>query len=1226
MAKEFGYTPVNIFAACCGILASSLALTNPITAGYAAGINVATNAIIGGIQLSEKEKSLGDKLIQAIDKEWINICRNYRLPEKCLEDLKNELMGEGTSVDEFIRNLESNRRILGYGHVEDGKRHLVDSLRPIITQILMKHKEELRRDPELKWDSLFISDVARKMAVRIVETIESILSNDVNLRILVAIAANRAADREEHKEIMEAFNEIKGVFTNESRIDNDSPTPSLLTSIPKGVDLIGRDNVIKAIKEQIDQYDVVSIKADGGVGKTAVALQIVNGIKKEITSGISTFKHLAWITSTGALSNDLAKLKIQGVKEQKTLKEKEIIVSGFLQQNPSFIVIDNMDIPPSSEEVNILNTISGRTKILITSRAIIKKVHSYHLQALDTQDAILLFYTNYLDTSERLKWKDVKNRLDLYYADKIVVKSANNALLIELISKMACWQYKDELNRLWERLEKDIFGTESEFEIEVDHHANEDISGHLSKSDLRLQGHIRRLYGLAGLDEIKQEIMSFISLFPAESVIFPDVFRWAGFEVSDLKWLTDRGWIERNEEGYLVHMMVKGSVIQQNRGIVFNEDKYEDLIYELADVNQYLSKDMVYTKVRERIIVPETICKLLVEKGSKKTLAVSLYNNLAVVYLSLGNYDEALKCYKEALVIREKFLGEENPFTAVIYNNIAGVYQAQGNYVEALKHYKKAQTIYEKFLGEEHPATAMTYDNIAGVYQAQGNYAEALDYSKKAKVINETFLGEEHPTTAVTYDNIAGLYEDQGDYDEALKYYKKAVMIFKQSFGEDHPDTATTYNNMAGTYHVLGNYAEALECYKKALSVREQVLGKEHPATAATYNNIAGVYRSQGNYDEALKYYKKALAIREQVLGENHPDRATTYDNMANVYREKGDYNEALKYYLKALVIREQVLGENHLDTTKTYSHIAGLYHLQGDHDEALIYFKKALEISKNLFGEEHLNTAAAYNNIACVYEDQGDHDEALKCYKKALGTTKKVLGEEHPAIATTYNNLANVYLAQGYYVKALRYYKKALTIQEKVPGEEHPDTATTYNNMAGVHQTQGNYSKALKYNKKALAIREKVLGEEHPDTATTYNNMANVYREQENYDEALKYYKKSLAVREKVLGEEHPDTATTYNNMAGIFEVRGDYDEAMKYYKKAFVFLKKVLGENHLYTATASNNIGILLYKMGDYESARDYFENAISAFEKVPGESNPDTITTKELLNMTLEKLKIQ
>ena len=1184
MAKEFGYTPVNIFAACCGILASSLALTNPITAGYAAGINVATNAIIGGIQLNEKEKSLGDKLVQAIDKEWINICRNYRLPEKCLEDLKNELMGEGTSVNEFIRNLESNRRILGYGYVEDGKRHLVDNLRPIITQILMKHKEELRRDPEFKWDSLFISDAARKMAIRIVGTIESILSNDDNLRIRVAIAANRAADREEHKEIMEAFNEIKGVFTNESRIDYDSPTPPLLTSIPKGVDLIGRDNVIKAIKEQIDQYDVVSIKADGGVGKTAVALQIVNGIKKEITSGISTFKHLAWITSTGALSNDLARLKIQGVKEQKTLKEKEIIVSEFLQQNPSFIVIDNMDIPPSSEEVNILNTISGRTKILITSRAIIKKVHSYHLQALDTQDAILLFYTNYLNTSETLEWKDVKNRPDLYYADKIVVKSTNNALLIELISKMACWQYKDELNRLWEKLEKDIFGTESEFEIEVDHHANEDISGHLSKSDLRLQGHIRRLYGLAGLDEIKQEIMSFISLFPAESVIFADVFRWAGFEVSDLKWLTDRGWIERTGEGYLVHMMVKGSVIQQNRGIVFNEDKYEDLIYELADVNQYLSKDMVYTKVRERIVVPETICKLLVEKGSKKTHAESLYNNLAVVYLAQGNYDEALKCYKEALVIREKYFGEENPFTAVIYNNIAGAYQAQGNYVEALNYYKKALTIYEKFFGEEHPATSMAYDNIAGVYQAQGNYAEALKFSKKAKVINETYFGEEHPTTAVTYDNIAGVYEDQGDYDEALKYYKKALMIFKQSFGVDHPDTATTYNNMAGTYHVLGNYAEALECYKKALAVREQVLGKEHPATAATYNNIAGVYRSQGNYDEALKYYKKALAIREQVLGEDHPD------------------------------------------TAKTYSHIAGLYHLQGDHDEALKCFKKALEIGENLFGEKHLNTAAAYNNIACVYEDQGDYDEALNCYKKALGTTKKLLGEEHPATATTYHNLANVFLAQGYYVKALRYYKKALAIRKKVLGEEHPDTAVTYNNMAGVHQTQGNYAKALKYNKKALAIREKVLGEEHPDTATTYNNMANVYREQENYDEALKYYKKSLAIREKVLGEEHPDTATTYNNMAGIYEVRGDYDEALKYYKKAFIFLKKVLGEDHLYTATASNNIGILLHKMGDYESARDYLENAISAFEKELGESNSNTITAKELLKMTLEKLKNQ
>ena len=918
MAKEIGYTPVNIFAACCGALASALALANPVTAAYAGGISVAISAVVGGIQLNEKEKSIKDKLSKAMDSEWDRIRRDYRLTEECLAELKDELIGESTSVAKFVRNLENNSKGSGHHPVDDKKSQLVDNLRPVIIFILMKHKEELKKDPVYKWDSVFILGEARKIAVRIVGAIDSVLNNDDELKILVAIAEGRKADRREHKEIIDAVIESRDRIIEEYRKNSTFSAPISLTTIPKGVELIGRKDVIKVIREQLDQYDLVSIRADGGVGKTAVALEIANEVKKEITSGVSTFKHIAWITSSGDLNADSMSLHIPGVDDQKTLEDKVSVISSFLQQNLTFMLIDNMDTPPSVQEINLLNTISGETKILITSRVKTNKSHDYHLQTLDQQNAVRLFYKHYLDTSETLDWQDINSRSDKEYVDKIAETSYYNALLIELIAKMACWEYQDKLNALWERLEKDIFGTESEIDIEVDHHADHNKNGALSEGDLKLQGHIKSLYKLSALDKKKQEIMRFISLFPAETVLFSDAFRWAGFNLSDIKWLSDRGWIEKSGEGYLIHTIVKGSVKQQNGESVFNENEYTNLIRELADTNHYMPKDMNYSKVLERIIIPATVCELLMTSGSKTVNATILYNNIANVYYNQGQYDKALGYYDKAFTIREETLGVRSTSVATVYNNLANVYYDKGNYEDALSHYKKALEIWEKEVETEPARTATAYNNMANVYYVKGNYNDALEYYKKAKKIREEKCGTNHPDTASLYNNMAIVYSEQGNYENALEYYKMAKEIREEKLGTGHLDTAMTYNDMASMLSAQGLNEKALEYYEKAQPILEDVLGKEHPKTAMTYDGLAVVYSAQGQYDKAQEFFERARAILEKPLREVHPDTAKMYNDIASMYSAQGQYDKALKHYEKALDIREKVLGESHPHTKNT--------------------------------------------------------------------------------------------------------------------------------------------------------------------------------------------------------------------------------------------------------------------------------------------------------------------
>lgn len=127
-------------------------------------------------------------------------------------------------------------------------------------------------------------------------------------------------------------------------------------------------------------------------------------------------------------------------------------------------------------------------------------------------------------------------------------------------------------------------------------------------------------------------------------------------------------------EGDPIYTIVKGSVQLQSGNGRFDEDRYDNLIIELTDIDQYIPQGTIYTKVRERIVVPETACRLLTDKGSEKENTKCLYNNIAVVYYAQGNYEKALEYLEKALTNSEKVLGREHPDAAAMYHNIALMY------------------------------------------------------------------------------------------------------------------------------------------------------------------------------------------------------------------------------------------------------------------------------------------------------------------------------------------------------------------------------------------------------------------------------------------------------------------------------------------------------------------------------------------------------------------------
>ena len=326
------------------------------------------------------------------------------------------------------------------------------------------------------------------------------------------------------------------------------------------------------------------------------------------------------------------------------------------------------------------------------------------------------------------------------------------------------------------------------------------------------------------------------------------------------------------------------SGIEETKQELLNLSDHIVTIYQTDEINERLDryKDMEEEYLSYFETAPDGTVRLI-RKDSSNSHLLAITNtleNIAKLYDKKGDYENALKIFEKILLIREKILGVENPYTAASYNNIGFVYRNIGDYNKALEYYNKALEIQEKVFGLQHPDTATSYNNIGAVYDNIGDYNKALEYYNRALEVREKVLGVQHSYTANSYNNIGNSYNSLGDYDKAIEYHNKALKIREKLLGLQHPDTADSYNNIGAVYDNKGNYNKALEYYNKALEIQEKVLGLQHPYTAISYNNIGVVYYNTGDHNKALECYNKALEIYEKVLGKEHPDTKTVIKNI----------------------------------------------------------------------------------------------------------------------------------------------------------------------------------------------------------------------------------------------------------------------------------------------------------------------------------------------------------
>jgi len=433
-------------------------------------------------------------------------------------------------------------------------------------------------------------------------------------------------------------------------------------------------------------------------------------------------------------------------------------------------------------------------------------------------------------------------------------------------------------------------------------------------------------------------------------------------------------------------------------------------------------------------------------------------------YVDLGLYPEARKQLEQALDLRRKVLGAENPQTLRTAVKLGQLTDLLGKYAEAEALLSQTLKVERRVLGPEHPDTLACMSNLCRVFSDQAKYAQAETLYNETIELQRRVLGPERHETLANMANLGWVYLNQHKFAEAEALFRQTLEIGSRVFGPEHPDTLSAMVSLAWAYELEKKYAQAEGLENQALEIQRRVLGPGHPSTLGTMNNLAKTFSDERKYADAEALLGQTLEVERRVLGPEHPTTLISTENLSRVYLGQGKYAQAEALCRQAVEIRSRVLGPSNIVTVDTELELAWVEMAQGKYAEAEALYGQAIEGWRRLQGPEDPGTLDTMEGLAETYKFEGKYVQAEALYKQTLEIRRRTQGPDDPATLSTMSFLAEVYKLERRYPEAETLVKHVLESRRRTLGPDHPDTLAAGGQLASIlgHEKQNAKADAL--------------------------------------------------------------------------------------------------------------------------------------------------------------------
>lgn len=322
------------------------------------------------------------------------------------------------------------------------------------------------------------------------------------------------------------------------------------------------------------------------------------------------------------------------------------------------------------------------------------------------------------------------------------------------------------------------------------------------------------------------------------------------------------------------------------------------------------------------------------------------HEKIGTLAKAIGKSKKAEISFEEALRIRRLIHGDEHEAVATVLHEMGDLMDDLGEYDEAMNNYVDALNIRRKRLGL-HEDVAATLYSMGFTLHNQDQSQRALKCFEEALNIRKARLGEEAKEVGDTLNMMGFLQAKSGELDSALTLLWDALRIRKAH--KDDVKVSETLKNIGNVHREKQEHELAVECYEECLRIRRSELGDDHEKVADALIAIGNVRSDMERIDDAMRAYQEALQIRTVVHGENDERVAAVLQYMGTMEFRAGDLDRARAFLEDFVRIRKQNNSQNDGDYVNVLFMIGNIHKIQGDDIAAKRCWSEAYDVFQEL-------------------------------------------------------------------------------------------------------------------------------------------------------------------------------------------------------------------------------------------------------------------------------------
>ncbi len=324
----------------------------------------------------------------------------------------------------------------------------------------------------------------------------------------------------------------------------------------------------------------------------------------------------------------------------------------------------------------------------------------------------------------------------------------------------------------------------------------------------------------------------------------------------------------------------------------------------------------------------------ILKRNTSPFISANINNILGSIYFIKEDYSKAEELYYSAIETYDSIISKDyysySPSKAEALINLAILYKSTRNFNEALTPFNEALEI-NKVFSSLYPdkylsSYAINLMNLASLHNELKNDSIAIDYYLETITLfdslNQLKQGEYKSYQATSLNNLGLIYYKNQRYQEAIEAMNASCILFEE-LSIDFPmqyilQLATIKINIASISKETLNHTKAEKLYLDVIDIYYS-LGDfnltENLSQISYIQNLLGLlYSSVGEYEKSKNILKEALIIRKKLaeddIDNNLAKVAEIQNNLGGVYEYTENYNKAIEMYNLSIEIYD-ILAKN---------------------------------------------------------------------------------------------------------------------------------------------------------------------------------------------------------------------------------------------------------------------------------------------------------------------------